>query len=333
MIKGKSGSSFPILTLSLDFELCWGVFDKVSLDERKNYFLQTRDKAIPALLELFANYGIQATWATVGMLFCDGKEELLQYLPKLQPNYRQHGLSAYKYLQQGPIGKSEADDPFHFAPSLIRHIAAQKGQEIGSHTFSHYYCLEEGQSITAFEADLMAAVEVAAYRGIKVQSLVFPRNQYNEAYLPVCERLGFTAVRGNASSWVWKPEANEKEGRRKRLSRLADSYLNIFGYNSYPTPRFFGAMMDIPASRLLRPYASYLKTAEHLKTERICRDIRYAAQKGHLYHLWWHPHNFGSHTEKNLDNLKRILDCFAACREEYGMQSLHMRGVYEHFQT
>ena len=333
MTKGAIRAPFPVLTLSLDFELYWGVFDKVRLEDRKNYFLQTREKAIPALLNLFAAYKIQATWATVGMLFCDGKEELLQHLPKLQPHYDEPQLNAYTYLKQAPIGKSEAHDPFHFAPSMIRYIAAQEGQEIASHTFSHYYCLEQGQSILDFEADLRAAKEVAALLDMDIQSLVFPRNQYNEAYLQVCQNLGFKALRGNASSWVWRPEANEKEGKRKRISRLADSYLNIYGHNSYPAPRYFGHMMDIPASRLLRPYAPYLKTAEALKTARICQDIQYAAQRGHLYHLWWHPHNFGSHTEKNLDNLKRILDCFASCREQFGMQSLHMRGVYEYFQS
>ena len=333
MTKGMNRASYPILTLSLDFELFWGVFDKVQLEDRKGYFLQTREKAIPALLALFAEYNIQVTWATVGMLFCDGKEELLHHLPKLKPRYSQPKLNAYTYLERHAIGKSERDDPFHFAPSLIRHIAAQAGQEIASHTFSHYYCLEAGQSIREFEEDLKAAREAAALLGMEVQSLVFPRNQYNEAYLAVCERLGFKTIRGNASSWVWRPEADEKEGKRKRLGRLADSYLNIYGHNSFPAPRLLGSMLDIPASRLLRPYVPYLKTAEALKTERICRDIRYAAEQGHLYHLWWHPHNFGNHTEKNLDNLKQILECFAACREQFGMQSLHMKGVYEHFQS
>jgi peptidoglycan/xylan/chitin deacetylase (PgdA/CDA1 family) len=333
MITGNSRIPFPIFTLSLDFELYWGVFDKVGLEERKKYFLQTREKAIPAILSLFKAYGIQATWATVGMLFCDGKEELYHYLPKQQPSYSIPGLSAYTYLKGARLGANEAEDPYHFAPSLIRHIAAQEGQEIGSHTFSHYYCLEAGQTGLEFEADLQAAVRVAGQMGLQLQSLVFPRNQYNEDYLGICERLGFTALRGNATSWVWKPEAQRNEGKRKRLGRLADSYLNIYGHHSHPSPRYLNGIMDIPASRMLRPFSTYLSSAEALKTERICQDIRYAAHQGHLYHLWWHPHNFGSHTEKNLDNLRRILDCFAACRDAYGMQSLHMKGVFEQCQS
>ena len=43
---------------------------------------------------LFERYGIHCTWATVGFLFFDDKEELLQYLPQERPALRQSGALA-----------------------------------------------------------------------------------------------------------------------------------------------------------------------------------------------------------------------------------------------
>ena len=54
-------------------------------------------------------------------------------------------------------GDSEADDPYHYALSMALRIAAVPGQEIATHTFSHYYCLEDGPSVQDFERDLEAA--------------------------------------------------------------------------------------------------------------------------------------------------------------------------------
>ena len=55
----KNGS----LVISLDFELLWGVFDKVDWKQQKDYFLSTR-KIIPEILGLFEQYEISCTWAT-----------------------------------------------------------------------------------------------------------------------------------------------------------------------------------------------------------------------------------------------------------------------------
>ena len=55
-----------IVVISLDFELLWGVFDKVDYKEKETYFKNTR-KVIPKILDLFSENDIHCTWATVGM--------------------------------------------------------------------------------------------------------------------------------------------------------------------------------------------------------------------------------------------------------------------------
>jgi hypothetical protein len=64
--------------------------------------------------------------------------------------------------------------------------------------------------------------------------------------------------------------------------------------------------------------------AQALQERRVKDDLTYAARQGLVYHLWWHPHNFGTNLEKNVGMLRRILDDFQDLRERYGMQSKNM---------
>ena len=108
------------------------------------------------MLATFAEYDIHATWATVGFLFFSRRNELLRGLPPKLPRYDDMRLSPYGEI--GTIGQDEDEDPFHFARSLLEQIRSSEAQEIGTHTFSHYYCLEPTQSIAAFRDVLRAAV-------------------------------------------------------------------------------------------------------------------------------------------------------------------------------
>ena len=56
-------------------------------------------------------------------------------------------------------------------------------------------------------------------------------------------------------------------------------------------------------------------------------DMTYAAEHGALYHLWWHPHNFGAHLEENMSLLRRILGHFQIMRERCGMKSMNMAEI------
>ncbi len=58
--------------------------------------------------------------------------------------------------------------------------------------------------------------------------------------------------------------------------------------------------------------------------------LREAAATRSIFHLWWHPHNFGVRTAENLAFLRGILEEFDGLRERHGMASLSMGGVVEH---
>jgi hypothetical protein len=52
--------------------------------------------------------------------------------------------------------------------------------------------------------------------------------------------------------------------------------------------------------------------------------MKHAAKNGEIFHLWWHPHNIGINTEKNLNNIEEILNYYDFLKSKYGMESKNM---------
>ena len=306
--------------ISLDFELLWGVRDHADRETYGRNILGARD-AVPKMLELFAENEISATWATVGFLFCESKEELLASLPSEQPTYSNPSLSSFSYIHE--VGNEERSDPYYFAPSLISAILQTPDQEIGTHTLSHYYCLEDGQTLSAFEADLLAAKNLAIARGIELRSIVFPRNQFAAEHLTVCAKHGITHYRGNPSPWAYRATKSAEQTPMRRALRLLDAYSGLLGSQAFEAAS--SQPTDVAASRFLRPCAGRLALFHPLHLATIKRGMTAAARHGKGYHLWWHPHNFGRDLEANLDGLGQIITHFATLRDRFGMQSLAMR--------
>jgi len=311
-----------IFLTSLDFELYWGMRDKIPLEKYKKNILGAR-KAIPRILKLFAKYEIHATWATVGFLFYNTREELIHNLPSKRTHYINSNLIPYDHIKN--IGFSEEEDPFHFAPSLIKTIKSYPHQEIGTHTLSHYYCLEKGQDIETFKNDLEVSLKIAKQHNIVLESLVFPRNQINNEYLDVCKEMGIKALRGNQSNWIYKAKKEEDISIITKGFRFIDRNFNISGHNSYSKDTVLKSFpFNFPASRFLYWYSKNFKFLESFRLQRILSDLSYTSRIGHIYHLWWHPHNFGVNIKKNLNFLEKILRHFKTLKIKYGMTSLNM---------
>lgn len=331
-----------IFTISLDFELHWGGFEKWLLADSyqamlapkgqptyNQYFLNTR-QIIPQMLELFRAHEVHVTWATVGMLFHQNKKELLDNSPVLRPSYSESQLSAYRYIEKHGIGENEEQDPFHFAPSLIKQIHQTPHQELGTHTFAHYYCNEAGQTLDQFREDIKAAQRVAHTFGVQLKSLVFPRNQFNDQYLKVCYEEGITSVRSNPLDWFWNIESTQSESIWKRLNRGLDAYFPIGKKNTYGLNTLInkkGFPVCLPASRLLRPYNPKEYLLNDFKINRIKGEMSRAAEAGEVYHLWWHPHNFGGYPEQSLKGLKSILNHYSLLNDQGKLISRNMSEI------
>ena len=309
--------------ISLDFELMWGVRDHRSIADYGDAVLGGRE-AIPLMLSRFQEAGIRATWATVGLLFAKSRDEMLAFAPVLRPDYEDATLSPYPDIENGVIGGNEAEDPYHFGASLIDRIADTPGQEVATHTYSHFYCMEPGAGPGAFEADLTSAVAIAKNAGHEVRSIVFPRNQMGPASADQSARLGVDIFRGSAEGWLYRPRSGEETTRLFRLVRFIDGALPI-GPSQVVRPRQNGSALNVPASRFLRPWSRKLRAYHALHIRRIETEMAAAARSGQCYHLWWHPHNFGRDMARNLAQLDRVIACFKRCRDDLGMVSRTMR--------
>ncbi len=313
------------LVISLDFELHWGVRDHVTRDDPLYGRLTEARRAVEDMVSLFGARRIRATWATVGFLFASSRSELVAHLPRRRPSYTRPELDPYVET----IGLDEEHDPEHLAGSLVELISAGAGQEVGSHTFSHYYCLEPGQSDAAFRADLAAAQSIARWRGLELTSLVLPRNQWNPAYTEAVLDLGFRCIRGPQRSWSHRARQRGDQSIVHRAARLADTYA---GVSPPPTTDWRDVLLpsglcDVPASAFLRPFNPGRKRLEPLRLARLRSGLRHAARQGQIFHLWWHPHNFSQNRAENFAVLEQVLDEFDRLAVDEGMQSMHMADV------
>ena len=108
--------------------------------------------------------------------------------------------------------------------------------------------------------------------------------------------------------------------------RLTDSYLRLSGPATTPWSQVLqrNGLANVRASYPLRPYAPQVRALEPLRLMRIRSSMRHAAMNQQIFHLWWHPHNFGAHTEENLSVLRQVLEDFDCLRRGEGMVSIGM---------
>lgn len=315
--------------ISLDFEMLWGA-EVPAVVEAFAPLVRGVHSAIPQMLTLFERYQVSASFCTVGFILFESKADLLAHLPERIPQFENPQHSAYT----GRIDRitKELEDCY-FAPHLVKQILQSPRQELGTHTLSHFYGLERGQTREDFRADLIAAQKVAERFGARYQSMVFPKNQVNPDYLSVLTELGIKAYRGNERSWLYRPGEERDETLLRRALRLLDSYICLTGQHCYRDDELkAGEHFNFPSSRFLRPYSARLEKFEGLRLRRITQAMKYAAKNGLTYHLWWHPYNFGQQQSENFSFLEKILQQYQLLHKEFGMESFHMSGLAQHLE-
>ena len=229
--------------------------------------------------------------------------------------------------------ENEIEDNFHFGKSIIERINQDGNHEVGTHTYSHYNCSEEGQTKEQFYEDLKSAKNIAKNSKVNLQSIVFPKNQIKTEYLKICKEMGILSYRGNEKSVIYNlslKNYNKYLIKLMRLVRIADSYFNITGHNTYSQKSLINAeveLINIPSSRFLRPHNKSLSLFESFKRKRIIRSMKHAAKKNKVFHLWWHPHNFGSNIEENFYNLEEILKEYKKLNNKYDFKSMTMTNL------
>ena len=307
-------------TISLDFELFWGVLENKNLEEYKDN-LEGTWKVIPKILDVFKKYDIHATWGIVGFLFFHNINELENNFPEIVPKYRRKNLSTYEFILNN---KKIIQDNFKyfFAPELIDIIRTTPNQEIASHTFSHFYIFENNSLISSFIYDCKYFNDISVKSNIDIRSIILPKNYVNQEAINILKKMNFLIFRGNPNHWAYI-NGDKNKNLLIRIFRFFDTYINLSGYRT-SLPKYIEGIYEVKSSMFLRPYTNRYKFFEKLKILRIKRAMLYAAKNNLNFHLWWHPHNFGINIEKNIQNLISIMKYYSFLNKKYGLQSKNM---------
>lgn len=305
--------------LSLDFELFWGFggFDDRFLNSYKRNVTNALT-ALDKILQICGEYEIKVTVAFVGAMSLSSRSQFLKEY--ISPSFINKSLSSHNLISKY---SDIITEDLLFCSDKINSLKNNSLVELASHTFSHYYCLEYGQTSEEFSRDLEYGYKLNG----QMNSIIFPRNQVSDDYLKNCEEYGFTHYRGFIPDWLWKPEATTSKYSIKGMFRLFDTYFPITGQRTYKAPTHCGGIINVPGSIFLRPYNQKLAFLEPLKIRRITSSMEVAAHKGECFHLWWHPHNYGANMEKNLSQLEQICRKYKELNSKYGYSSAFMKEI------
>ena len=179
MAKGK-------LTISIDLELAWGVWDVLTAEHI--HLAETAERPIcAALIELFDRYEIPATWAIVAAL-----------------------------LDEASSSSRPGSKTCWYAPDIIEQLVSAKvAHEIGSHSGRHIYF--DTAPAPEARADLDFARDVHTANKLPFKSFIFPRGACG--HLDQLARVGLHTYSHSDVGWtVAARRAGHRAGASPTLS-------------------------------------------------------------------------------------------------------------------
>ena len=264
------------LTISIDFELAWGVWDIVTREDLA--FAETAERPIcAALIELFDRYDVAVTWAMVAAILDRSSSKSLP------------GREACWY-----------------APDIVEGIVTAKvAHEIGSHSGRHVYF--DQSSVAAAADDLEFARDVHHRNGLSFRSFVYPRN--GVGHLDLLPRFGIASYRGPDGGWV--DAAGRLGSGVRRIVNLLDKALPVSPQPVHPMNN--GTLTDVPGStQILARNGLRRFILPPVTQARLRRGLERACQAGAVFHLWFHPSNFYFRTDEQIATLSDFLEHAAA---------------------
>jgi hypothetical protein len=98
-----------------------------------------------------------------------------------------------------------------YGQSIIQKIIRTPNQELATHTFSHYYCLEPGQTIDQFSKDLEAVNKIHKREGNNPISIVFPEISTMKNICKFVRQIVFYAIVEIILPWIYKAQAKVQQ--------------------------------------------------------------------------------------------------------------------------
>ncbi len=276
--------------LSIDLELLWGVWDHATSSDARACAALERE-IVRRLLGLFRSHELPVTWAFVGRLLDDS-----------------HGFD-------GLLG----DRRCWYAPDLIDAIRDDPvDHEIATHSYGHIYFGES--SADAVRDDLARARAVHESHGLPFRSLVFPRNQVD--HLDIVAQAGIEVFRSVDAGVL--EAVSRRVPRLRPLVNLADKALPVAPPTVQPVRRDHG-LIELPSSLLLigRNGLRRVVTPAALRAK-LRAGLARAVETGELFHLWFHPSNFYTSMQSQLEVLDAALGEAAELRRQGRLDVLPM---------
>lgn len=311
-----------VFVISLDFELFWGVADIADYSLWKEKIDKVYE-IVPKTLALFEKYGIHATWATVAGIMTDGPSELYRYFPEKIPEQTRGIIDKFHFNEDN----NRIPDFMLFGRRLVDLINSSDGQEIGTHTFTHYYCDKEDSNPKDFSYELVTASQIMKNKGYgECRSVVFPRNQVSSRFVSAMPD-NIKIYRGTIPGYI--DVLKKKKKKAGTIIWYLDHYLPLQNSTYNLDDIGEGIKYNVKLSRLFKAYKGKYAFAEKVKVWRYKREMHFAAKKGRVYHICWHPHNFSTDTDKNFEQLEELLKAYHKMKEKYGMVSANMNECME----
>ena len=295
------------VVVSVDAELAWGFHDRRNPPMDR---IEAGRRGWLALLDLFEEFSVPATWAVVGHLClteCDG-------------THPEHPAPIGWFDHERGPDRTPAE--FRFGRDLVTAIRdAGVDHDLGSHTFSH---VEMGDPRTTRElarAEVAASIEAARLVGFDPASFVFPRN--NVGHRDVLAAYGIRCYRGV------RPEPDDGTSLPQPLRKLAEATVGDPPPLVVPTVDEYG-LVDVPASLFLYGFEGLARSVvEPVMGDPIVRQARRgidaAAGTDGVFHVWLHPNNLVG--EREVRRMRAILEYVDRRRRETSLQVETMRDV------
>jgi hypothetical protein len=260
------------VTLSIDLELAWGSWDKITADDLR--LAETAERPIcAALVDLLDRYQVPASWLVVAAL-----------------------------LDAASARSRPGTKSCWYAPDVIERIVAAKVRhEIGSHGGRHIYF----DRISASEAqdDLEFARNVHRAHGLGFNSFVFPRGAVG--HLDILAQSGLLVVRSHDVG----PLRTANHGGRlaARAANFIDQFLPVPPQPSWP--QALGRLIDIPGCmQILGRNGLRRFVLPQVTRAKLMMGLKRARREGGTFHLWFHPSNFYYRRDEQLATLAWFLE-------------------------
>lgn len=295
------------VVISVDAELGWGFHDRESPPIHR---LDAARDGWRHLLELFDEYRVPATWSVVGHLFLDDCDGV----------HAAHPTPPDWFARERGAWRDRPD--LRFGGDLVTALLdAPADHDVGCHTFSHVVASDPRITADVLRAELAAAIDAGAARGVEYDSFVYPRNAID--HREVLAEFDFAAYRG-----ARRPNRGRVVGLTKKLAaavdpsraRLVEPFVDEYG------------MVDVPPSLFLFGFEGRPRTVvETVWDDPVARQAKHgidrAAREDAVFHMWLHPSDLAD--RRSARRMRVVLEYVDEHRRESDLQVETMADVAE----